>query len=444
MPNQNNILFSGILALIFLVTGTYFWSAIGLGLALFYFLRVIDGMGQRIPIVDLMTAMSALQWIVGPYIDYVNEAHHYKYHMYVDESTYMSFVVPAILAFRAGTLLFKDHSNLDDIGQRVSNLLDNYPKLPYVFIVGGLIIPSFSSFLPASLRFIFYLLANVKYIGVIYLLFSDKPNRWLIFWVTMGFTAVASIAAGMFHDLLLWAMLSFTFVAREMQLSFIKKLSVAIAGIFLAMTIQSVKAEYRNMVWKQGYTGNKTALFLGLATQQWSSGSIINPSGEEDMNVRLNQGWIISAVMNHVPQKEPFANGNTIWEGVESSLLPRFLAPNKKKAGGQENFRRYTGLSLGDNTSMGISIIGEGYANYGRSGGILFMFLWGLFIGWFWKKLWDVSNSFPTILIWSPILFLQVVKAETEFAVVLNHLTKASMLVFGLLWFIKRQWGIRI
>ena len=259
----------------------------------------------------------------------------------------------------------------------------------------------------------------------------------------MSLTALASIASGMFHDLLLWAMLTFTFVARELKLSLGPKITIALLAMFLAMTIQSVKHEYRSLL-KNGYAGNKVSLFMGLATQQWSNGSIITPAADEDMNARLNQGWIISAVMKNVPNREPFAGGATISEGITASLLPRFLAPNKKKAGGRENFSKFTGLPLAENTSMGISLAGEGYANYGRWGGVLFMFCWGIFIGWFWKKLSHWSNIYPTLLIWSPILFLQVIKAETEFVVVLNHLVKASVLVFGLLWFIKRQWGIRI
>jgi hypothetical protein len=365
--------------------------------------------------------------------------------MYVDEATYMSFVVPAVLLFRLGTYIYKDKVSLNDIGERVKVLLMNYPRLPYVLIVLGLLMPYFSNFLPASLGFVFFILSNIKYIGIIYLIFSDRDNKWPIFIGMMTFTAIASIAAGMFHDLLLWAMLTFTFVSRELRLSFFRKILFAVIGVFLAITIQSVKMQYREIVWKQHYQGNKLGLFIGLASAQWQSGSIFTPSSESDMNVRLNQGWIISAIMNNVPQNIPFASGSTIKEGIVSSLLPRFLAPNKKKAGGQENFEIYTGLPLGRNTSMGISLIGEGWANYGYWGGLLFMFLWGLFISWFWHKLINLSNSYyPTLMVWSPILFLQVVKAETEFVVVLNHLIKASMLVFGLLWFIRKQWGVRV
>ncbi len=444
MNNQRNLVLSFICFLLFLVLGSYFWTAIGMGISLYYFMKVIDDMGERIPIVDLMTAMAALQWIVGPFIDYHNETTHYKYHMYVSEETYMNFVVPAVILFRVGTIIYKDRINLEELAQRVNKLLTSHPRLPYFLITIGLLIPYLSPLLPASLKFIFFLLSNTKYIGAIYLIFSKRSDRWLIFSATMAFTALASLAAGMFHDLLLWAMLTFTFVSRELKLSFSSKLLYALAGIFLAITIQSVKAQYRDMVWYKGYGGNKLVLFLNLASTQWASGTIFTPTSETDMNVRLNQGWIISAIMNHVPEKQPYVNGSTISEGIESSLLPRFLSPGKKRAGGQENFRKFTGLDLGENTSMGISLVGEGWANYGYWGGLLFMFLWGLFISWFWSKLINLSGTFPTLLVWSPILFLQVVKAETEFVVVLNHLIKSTMLIFGLLWFIRQQWGIRI
>ncbi len=431
-------------SIVFLVSGNLLWTSIGLGATLYYVLRVVDNMGEQIPIIDLMTAMAALQWILGPFIDYHNDAYHYKYHMYVDEEIYMSFVVPAVLLFRLGAKIYKDRIDLREMAERVNILLSQYPRLPYILVIGGIIIPYLSFLIPASLSFVFFLLSNAKYIGAIYLIFSPSKNKWLVFGITMSLTAAASLAAGMFHDLLLWALLTFTFISRELKLKFGSKLIYAIIGILLATTIQSVKGQYREIVWSGQYQGSKFSLFMSLAVSQWSNGSIFTPNSEEDMNVRLNQGWIISAIMNHVPESQPFVNGATISEAITASLLPRIIAPNKKKAGGQENFEKFTGLELGENTSMGISLVGEGWANYGYWGGLIFMFCWGLFISWFWQKLINLSSIYPTLLVWSPILFLQVVKAETEFVVVLNHLLKASIVVFGLLWFIKRQWGIRI
>lgn len=185
MSNQSNIAISTLLSFILLSVGANFWSAIGLGLTLFYTLKIINEMGNKLPIIDLMTAIASLQWILGPFIDYHTDVHHYKYHMYVNEIEYMSFLVPAIISFRIGISFFKDHSNLEDIGGKVKHLLFQYPRLPYFLIAGGFIIPYVSSFFPASLRFAFFLLSNVKYIGITYLLFSDHPNRWPIFWGTI-------------------------------------------------------------------------------------------------------------------------------------------------------------------------------------------------------------------------------------------------------------------
>ncbi len=429
---------------IYYVYDTLFWSATGITITIYYTLRLIKNMGNNIPVLDLMIVLASLQWIIGPFIDYHNGITHYKYHMYVPEEQYMSFVVPAVIAFIIGIYVFKDRSDLDEIKEKATEIISNYPRLPYVLIITGLLIPFLSSFVPPSLRFVFFLLANIKYIGVIYLLFSGSSNRWLIFTGIMLLTASASIASGMFHDLLLWAMLTFTFIAKELNLTFTKKLLFAFLGIFVAITIQSVKIQYRELVWEKGYAGNKTTLFFAMAINEWQNGTIFTPTSESDANVRLNQGWIISAIMKNIPAKEPYAGGTTITEAIQASLLPRFLAPGKKRAGGRENFQRFTGLKLGESTSMGISLVGEGYANFGYWGGIFFMLFWGVFISWFWHILNNLSETFPTLMIWSPILFLQVVKAETELVVVLNHLIKSSILIFGLLWFIRKQWGIRL
>ncbi len=444
MSQRTIAILSIIIWLILTFNGFYYWSAIGLSFSFYFTVRVIQQMGYSIPIPNLMAAIASLQWIVGPFIDYHNQATHYKYKMYVDEETYMSYIVPGIILFKFGLNLFPVSANLEGLAQKVRSLLQNHPRLPFVLIILGFVLPYLSVLLPTALGFVFFLLGNIKYIGVIYLLFSDNTNRWLIFWGTMLFTSIVSIGLGMFHDLLLWAMLTFTFVAYELRLNLFIKLTIAVLGVILAITIQSVKGEYREIVWSGAYTGNKTLLFLNLASEGWSTGSIVNPKSDVDMNVRLNQGWIISAIMDNIPKNKPYSNGSSITESLYSSFVPRILDPEKKTAGGRENFRNFTGLTISEGTSMGISLAGEGYANFGKLGGILFLFSWGIFIGWFWGKLDKLSLIYPTIFIWSPILFLQVIKAETELGVVLNHLVKSSVLIFIVLYVIRKWWRISL
>jgi len=425
------------------VSGQLFWTSVGLGFTLFIFLKLMMDMGKKIPIIELMTTLAALQWIVGPFIEYNKEIHHFKYFMYVEQGAFMAYVVPAVLVFWIGTRIFRSRTELEDINSEVNDLLDDNPFFPYIIIAAGALVPYLAPLFPPALGFVFYLLSTLKFIGIIYLIQSDSPFRWPIFWGLILFTVISSISAGMFHDLLLWAMLLFTFLAKEWNLKLTGKLTFAVIGILMAITIQGVKLEYRYAAWMGNYEGSKAMLFLSMAADEWRTGEIFMPSYEIDMNVRLNQGWIISSIMYNVPQYEPFAKGNTIKDGIATSVIPRVLAPHKKRAGGRENFRQFTGLSLSEGTSMGISMAGEGWANFGWLGGIVFMFFWGLFIGWFWRLLERLNRFFPTLLIWSPMLFLQVVKAETEFGVVLNHLIKATVVVLGLVMLIKWIWELK-
>jgi len=148
--------------------------------------------------------------------------------------------------------------------------------------------------------------------------------------------------------------------------------------------------------------------------------------------------------MSWTPSREPFAEGETINEALRSAFMPRFLFPNKVTAGGRTYFYRFTGRQLSDTTSMGLGLVGEAYANYGIQGGILFMFIIGLFYNWFIFMIYRIANKHPTIIFFIPLIFLQVVKAETDFSVIINHLFKASIAVWMIYFGINKFLGIKI
>jgi hypothetical protein len=222
-------------------------------------------------------------------------------------------------------------------------------------------------------------------------------------------------------------------------------LSTFAIAIFFLIALQTVKGIYRNQVWS-GYSGNKVELFYTLIVNTYFSdegNDAYGVSGVDNV-VRLNQGWIISSIMDNVPESQDFFNGQTIIEAIRSSIVPRFLDPDKTQAGGRENFRKFTGLPINEGTSMGISIIGEGYGNFGVLGGIIFMGFWGLFITWIWNRI--MKKSFQNILFvaFIPLIFLQVVKAETELVVVLNHLIKTLIFVLIFLMATRKIWSLKI
>ena len=109
-------------------------------------------------------------------------------------------------------------------------------------------------------------------------------------------------------------------------------------------------------------------------------------------------------------------------------------------AGGQANMENYAGITLNENTSMDISQVGEAYADYGVSGGIIMMFILGLFSNLVITFVEKKCLKYPELVLWLPLLYLQVIKAETSLVTVLNHLVKASMVT----WFFFSPWGSKI
>jgi hypothetical protein len=412
-----------------------FWTSIGVILTGLIAFRFISQLGKSLPILEFMLLIAAAQWIIGPLIEYNAPSLHYKYFMYVEQERYMSYVVPAFgvfaLAVLVGLRSLKDSTTPID---RLKQFKDYGLTIFGIGVAFDLV----ASSLPGSLAFFAAIVANFKFIGAIILFFSDDPRLKKLFYGVLVYLFLRALQSAMFHDLVLWSVFFYMFWTLKFKPS-LKFISITIVVAALSLTtLQTIKAAYRLKVW-DGYSGNKLELFVGLAIDAiLLNGSNADELSGELNNVRLNQGWIISAIMDEIPRRTDFLEGATIKDAVTASLLPRFLNPDKKKAGGQANFRTFTGLRLGDGTSMGISIIGEAYGNYKEFGGIIFMGIWGLFLVLFWRFLYKNVQQNLVLLAFLPLIFLQVVKAETELVVVLNHLVKASIVVFGFLWAAKR------
>lgn len=430
--------------LCYLLSSLFFgyMAAIGVAIVVVVFLSFFNKLNNTLPIQHLILLIAGLQWILGPVLEYYFFNTDPRYKMYVSENEYFGFVVPAFLTFLAGFSFFQS-SKLNQLLEELREYQVELPKfIPYVFIALGFLAASFGEAVPPALRFIFFLLSGLKYIGIIYLFLIRDSRRWFILGSVFILTISGSLALGVFHDLLLWGVLLFLYIAYFENVRSYQKILILVLGLFSAYLIQVVKSEYRQTLNTQYVQASNTDTFLDLASKNVSSD---HESVSQSQNVvtRMNQGWIISRVLFYVPRFEPHADGETVTEALSASLLPRFLAPEKKKAGGQENFERFTGLYLNTTTSMGTSILGEAYANYGQYGGVLFMFLWGLMLSASLSAIVKFSDRYPTLILWLPIIFLQVIKAETELVVVLNHLVKASIMVAAFFWSF-RKFGYRL
>jgi hypothetical protein len=259
-------------------------------------------------------------------------------------------------------------------------------------------------------------------VGVFYVLYSPIKNRKFVFLV-IAITLGESIAIGMFGELIFILALSLCLILLGKNISFTKKLSFAIAGIYLILLIQSVKNDYRSVVWKSG-GGGDPLYFSALIGDR-----IANPSMmlEEKVSfltaTRMNQGWLVGTTMYFVPNKFPYANGETIWQSIAASFVPRFIWPDKPESGGKANLKRFWGFNL-VGYSMNIGPIGEAYGNFGKWGGIFYMFFYGLFFNILLSTLLRLANKRPTLILWLPFLFLYAIGIETDLLTTMNSLLK--------------------
>ena len=412
-----------------LLADTGILMAIGLGLFGYSFVWFVDATGREIAIAPVVSLIATAQWIVGPYFAYYQDAVTLKYRMYVDEETYLLFVVPSLFLF---VFFMRAISPVIEISQVRNFILNttvlNSRNIYYIFLIGVA-----SQFLATdaspSLKFILFLTSQFTFIASIYMLVLKMQFRWICISISFILLFMLSIEYSVFHVLLLWSALIASYICSDLRIGFLSKLSIFLLGILLVVHLQAAKAEYRLRVLQDPANANLSTLVDTMIENSFLQNSEFDYQQSESarLNARLNQGWIISAVMAYVPNAREFEEGSTIVDAVADSLLPRFLH-DKKSVSVSENFERYTGLRVSDNTSFGISVIGESWVNFGYYG-IVFMGFFGAFYASILRTAVTISRKFSTAIFWIPLIFLQATKAETETVVVLNHIVKSGALV---------------
>jgi hypothetical protein len=396
-------------------------------------IKFVQDLGKRIEVRDLIAFLALLQWIVGPVLAYNILPYDELYYMDVDEATYMDFVVPACAALVLGLYFpFSDERIINDEDiQKIKVFINDKQYLGYLIAAIGLAAGFAGKFLPKSLSFLFFLLSGMQFVGVYIILFSKSKLKWLAFAGVIGMVIFQAVLMGMFGELVLWMMFSLLVVAFVLRIPMPGKIAILAVGFVLVMVIQSTKEEYRMATWYSESDKSNQDIYKEVIMSRLENPSVLfETSAMQNIGARLNQGWIIARIIGHMPEKYPFVRGETIETAIYAGLLPRVLAPTKAKAGGRANFERFTGTELPETTSMDISLVGEGYANYGKVGGVIFLLFIGVFYNLIIIKIISLSKIYPTLILWIPVLFFQVIKAETDFATVFNHFTKAALVAF--------------
>lgn len=457
---MNKLLFAAIsVVAVYIIsqnTDLLLYELLSIGLLIYYLLSLIDSIGKAINIYDVTIILALFQCLVMPTIVYhVYDSDYFitkmQYNMDVGSEKYFDFVFPAVVALIIGLKIPLMSDQL--VRRRTQKIIDRAKQ----DLIGRenvgifLMILGFASgimlrFVPESFNYIVYLLSKLLYVGVMYIYFSDSPRKKLFLLAGVSLVFLQAIIGGMFGELIYTLILGSFLVLLNSKIRTYVKFSFSFLGLIFILLLQSIKSDYRKVVWygQGGTDASETGTFFSLLLNKLDQTETFFDKYAMFPTVnRFNQGMIISKVMNYIPSKQKFADGETIYKSIAASFVPRFLWPDKPMSGGHYNMERFTGYKI-SGVSMNISPMGEAYGNFGVKGGILFMLIYGLFFNAAFYFILNYAKKKATFILWLPVLFLNSIQIETDVLMCVNSLIKNLLFIWFCYWAANKYLRIKL
>jgi hypothetical protein len=426
-------------ALLVLIPGLSLFSYLALVISLHQFLLLFYNMNNLIPVRYFFGFLMCLQMFIGPSLAYagLDEYQYFVYRMQIPADEYFSYVLPAVIMFILG-LHFKADNMQGEIPnvKEISEFADKKAQLPYILIGLGFVCSILTESVASELGFLFYLLAQLKFIGFFILILSKKTMKTGMLVLVFGSVISSSLGQGMFHDLLTWLIFLGSVYAIKYKPNTVVKIACGAAFVFLVVVIQSLKSTYREAIAQD--EGGLETFTRAYEEKQAGDQGFLSFSNLAPSLVRINQGFIVTNIMKTVPEKEPFSGGGELMQLLEAAFLPRIIAPNKLKAGDRTLFEKYSGIHIREGTSMGLSSVGDAYLNFGVFGGWIFMFVLGSLYNFTLKQFEKYSKLYPLLLIFTPMVFFYPIRPDCELQTILGHLVKSCFVVYLLMMLGKR------
>lgn len=414
-----------------------------ISLFVYFLLLFVNNIGKKLVILDVVILSSLLICLIMPIVGYhffnFNNklARTWAFYMKVPSDDYYGYMFPALIAMIIGIkipVFFKEKTFKiqEQYMINAKTYLANTKWQGLIMVGIGLGASLLQNYVPDALSIVFFILRYLMFVGVFYCLYSRFPNKKIVLIIVFSVLIIRSVSAGMFGDLVFITVLSIILMLLGNKMKFITKFMFLILAIFSIVVLQSVKPVLRSKIWN-GKSGDnsKIAIFVDILNDKISNPSKLldNQASLFSLYFRFNQGQIVSRVLNSVPSRYPYANGESIFLSLAATVVPRVLWANKPGAGGVYNFERFLGIKL-KGYSIGLSPFGEAYGNFGKVGGIIFMFFFGLLYNFFFNWLLKLAIKIPSLILWFPFLFFYAVQIESDVVTMLNSLTKFLLITF--------------
>jgi hypothetical protein len=446
---------------------TDWYSEISIFLTLISVFAILDKLGKGLVLRELVALHTIFICLLMPTVGYdiYNRDNFlsrvFLRFMLVPEDQYFSYVIPAVCAFSIAMCypIKKSNSVLDEgnsfkhLLQLVRNELKTNTRTGIVIVVTGVIMFFFLEYVPDVVKFAITLLFFSSFAGILYIFYCQPfPTKNLVLGLFIVFVLGLTVQSGVFTIVVYMGITIFSYLFLGKKYALGKKFLVFVIGVFFLFITQNVKTAYRDITWEGNHQDDKTSTFMDVIFDRVTNiEKLVSSDGFFPVYMRTNQGYNISRVMQRIPSQQDFDGGNHLLVTSASALVPRFLWPDKPEAGGKESMKYFTGVDI-TGYSTNVSPIGEAYGSFGTTGGIAFMFIFGLFIRWVYKRIFVIAQNLPLLILWMPVLFYQVTFCmETDSLQALNALLKGAFFLWLLYkiipsWFgnvVKKSNGLR-
>ncbi len=421
------------------------WMVLVYGYALFRLSNLILSFNRKFPIFDFFTFVylidNVLSLVVIYDFDGVNLMMGDSYFLDVPLMEYLPFAFLSMQAVHLGYVVnAKSNFIWDNFLVKTDRLLE--PRSLFFILllglIGVLVTWSGVDMEKGYFNYIFHLLSSFFTCSLLGLyLIDSKKYKYLII-LGLLINIFSAVNSGMFGGIMFYVIFMILFFLRKktivnpLKYILLKSVPFLLLCFLLISLLQNSKGDYREKAWlnnDEASVGSFNTSLLKFATLENFSSSDFYMA----IFYRLNQGWLVSLTMNKVPTQVSFQYGLTISRSLFEALTPRFLNPNKEKAGGRSKILNYTNLILVGSTSMNIGYLGESYVNFGKYFSVLFFFIFGFGLATFESIILKLSLVQPYLLIFAPIIFECFLGSGIDFMLLFNSIIKSTLFVLFIL-----------
>jgi hypothetical protein len=444
--------FSFIYAMLLLMTLVFDnYAAISIVLFLLIVLSILYKVGQGIVMLESISLFYVFTCLVMPvvgykYYNYGNAlAKLFRRFMQVPEEDYFGYTLPALIMFSFILTFPLNRRNYMDSGEflfqhikKIKEYLKKNPNLGATIMIVGTAQLLFGGIFPQEFRFFFDIFFFASFAGLL-MVFLGENKTYKTFLIP-GFVLlllVKALESSLFTVIAYMSIAMASFFLIGNRTGFFKKIGFFIAGCFFLLVLQNSKVAYRKGIRKSGDSSSQLSTFFNIVQDQFFiSENFFQVNEFYPIFIRLNQGFNVSQVMKRIPSAQDFDGGAMIKQSVLASITPRFLWPDKPKAGGHFNMKYYAGLTIIFGAySTNVGPLGEAYGAFGVFGGILAMCALAFYIRFAYYGVWHISLKYPIMILWLPVIFYQTTySAENDILQILNSTIKSS----AFLWLVSK------